>query len=139
MDWTSLGTSTAAVFGILFTVGTCISLLSSMMQCGKTSFGISAMYGAIWATGPSIVYILATTYQFIRQPFKIQNSAVYAVGFLMMMIIWPMTVYNVGNTERDVCVPSTSEMTAFKTKLLAELKQKQEAEEKNKNVSVLKK
>jgi hypothetical protein len=45
----------------------------------------------------------------------------------------------VNNTERAVCVPSTSEMTEFKTKLLAELKQKQEAEEKNKNVSVLKK
>jgi hypothetical protein len=56
-----------------------------------------------------------------------------------MLTTWPMTVIIVNNTERAVCVPSTSEMTAFKTKLLAELKQKQEAEEKNKNVSVLKK
>jgi hypothetical protein len=67
------------------------------------------------------------------------NSNIIAIGFLMMLTTWPMTVIIVNNTERAVCVPSTSEMTAFKTKLLAELKQKQEAEEKNKNVSVLKK
>lgn len=139
MDWTSLGTSTAVVFGILFVVGTCISLYSSYMQCAKTSFGTSAMYGAIWAAGPSLVYIVASTFEVLRQPFKIYESPIWAVGFLMMMIIWPVTVHIVASTERDVCVPSTSEMTAFKTKLLAELKQKQEAEEKNKNIVVIKK
>jgi hypothetical protein len=139
MDWTTLGLSTFAVFGLMFAAGFCISLLSSLMQCGKTGMGTSAMQGALWAVGPSLIYVLATTVQIVRDPFKIYNSSIYAVGFLMMMIVWPMTVYNINNTERAVCVPSTSEMTAFKTKLLAELKQKQEAEEKNKNASVLKK
>jgi len=139
MDWTTLGLSTLAVFGLMFAAGFCISLLSSLMQCGKTGFGTSVTQGLIWAIGPSLIYTLAATVQVVREPFKIYDSSTYAVGFLMMMIIWPMTVYIVNNTERAVCVPSTSEMTAFKTKLLAELKQKQEAEEKNKNVSVLKK
>ena len=139
MDSTSLGLSTLAVFGLMFVSGFSISLLSSLMQCGKTGMGTSATQGLIWAAGPALIYALAATFQFVRKPFKIYNSSVYAIGFLMMMIVWPMTVYNVNNTERAVCVPSTSEMTEFKTKLLAELKQKQEAEEKNKNVVVLKK
>jgi len=139
MDSTSLGLSTLAVFGLMFVSGFCISLLSSLMQCGKTGMGTSVIQGLIWAAGPALIYVLAATFQFVREPFKIYDSKIYAVGFLMMMIVWPMTVYVVNNTERAVCVPSTSEMTAFKTKLLAELKQKQEGEEKNKNVVVLKK
>ena len=139
MDWTTLGLSTLAVFGIMFGAGFCISLLSSLMQCGKTSMGTSMMQGLMWAVYPAILYTIAATFQVIRNPFKIYDSSTYAVGFLMMMIVWPMTVSLVNDTERAVCVPSTSEMTTFKTKLLAELKQKQEAEEKNKNVSVFKK
>lgn len=139
MDWTSLGLSSLAVFALLFIVGFCISLLSSGMQCGKTSMGESALEGLQWGAVPAGVYILASAFPFIRNSFKIYGSNMIAVGFLMMLSTWPMTVVIVNNTERAVCVPSTSEMTAFKTKLLAELKQKQEAEEKNKNVSVLKK
>ena len=139
MDWTTLGLSTLAVFGIMFGTGFCISLLSSLMQCGKTSMGTSMMQGLMWAVYPAVLYTIAATFQVIRNPFKIYDSSTYAVGFLMMMIVWPMTVSLVNDTERAVCVPSTSEMTAFNTKLLAELKQKQEAEEKNKNVVVLKK
>ena len=139
MDWTTLGLSTLAVFGLMFVAGFSISLLSSLMQCAKTGMGTSVTQGLMWAAGPTLIYALAATFQFVRQPFKIYDSSIYAVGFLMMMVVWPMTVYNVNNTERAVCVPSTSEMTEFKTKLLAELNQKQEAEEKNKNVVVLKK
>jgi hypothetical protein len=61
------------------------------------------------------------------------------IGYLMMLSTWVTTVWVVHNTERNVCVPSTSEMTAFKTQLLKELAAKQAAEEKNKNASVLKK
>lgn len=130
MDWTTLALSTLAVFGLMFASGFCISLLSSLMQCGKTGLSTSAVQGLIWAVGPSLIYAVAATVQVVRDPFKIYDSSIYAVGFLMMMVVWPMTVYNINNTERAICVPSTSEMTAFKTKLLAELKQKQAANEK---------
>jgi hypothetical protein len=139
MDWTNLGLSTLAVFGFLYVIGFAISILSSVMQCGKTSMTESSVEALQWAAAPSIVYIIASYFPIIRNSFKMYNSNIIAIGFLMMLTTWPMTVIIVNNTERAVCVPSTSEMTAFKTKLLAELKQKQEAEEKNKNVSVLKK
>lgn len=134
MDWTNLGLSTLAVFGFLYAIGIVISVLSSFMQCGKTSMIESSVEGLQWAAAPTIVYVIASYFPIIRNSFKIYNSNIIAIGFLMMLTTWPMTVIIVNNTERAVCVPSTSEMTAFKTKLLAELKQKQEAEEKNKNV-----
>jgi len=139
MDWTSLGLSSLGVFVFLFIVGFCISLLSSFMQCGKIGAGQSSLEGLEWAAVPTGVYLLASAFPFIRSSFKIYGSNVIAVGFLMMLSSWPMTVLIVNDTERAVCVPSTSEMTAFKTKLLAELKQKQEAEEKNKNITIGKK
>ena len=139
MDWTSFGLSSLAVFALMFVVGFCISLVSSTMQCGKTNLSESALEGLEWGAVPSAVYILASVVPIVRQSFKIYGSSIIAVGFLMMLSTWPMTVVVVNNTERAVCVPSTSEMTTFKTKLLAELKQKQEAEERNKNASVLKK
>jgi hypothetical protein len=139
MDWTNLGLSTLAVFGFLYAIGIVISVLSSFMQCGKTSMIESSVEGLQWAAAPTIVYVIASYFPIIRNSFKIYNSNIIAIGFLMMLTTWPMTVIIVNNTERAVCVPSTSEMTAFKTKLLAELKQKQEAEEKNKNVIVSKK
>lgn len=139
MDWTNLGLSTLAVFGFLYAIGIAISVLSSFMQCGKTSMIESSVEGLQWAAVPTIVYVIASYFPIIRNSFKIYNSNIIAIGFLMMLTTWPMTVIIVNNTERAVCVPSTSEMTAFKTKLLAELKQKQEAEEKNKNVIVSKK
>lgn len=134
MDWTNLGLSTLAVFGFLYAIGIVISVLSSFMQCGKTSMIESSVEGLQWAAAPTIVYVIASYFPIIRNSFKMYNSNIIAIGFLMMLTTWPMTVIIVNNTERAVCVPSTSEMTAFKTKLLAELKQKQEAEEKNKNV-----
>lgn len=139
MDWANIGLSTLAVFVVLFVIGLCISVLSSMMQCGKMNSGTSALEGLKWAAAPSAVYVLASLVPVVRNSFKISGSNIIAVGFLMMLTSWPMTVILVNNTERAVCVPSTSEMTAFKTKLLAELKQKQDEEEKNKNITVGKK
>ena len=145
MDWQNLFLSSLAVFVILYIVGICISLLSSTMQCGKTSISESAIEGLTWASVPTIVYTIAAIFSIIRHPFSstlegfgipISSSDMMAVGYLMMLSTWVTTVWVVHNTERNVCVPSTAEMTAFKTQLLKELAAKQAAEEKNKTATV---
>ena len=49
-----------------------------------------------------------------------------------MLATWVTTVWNIHSTEKNVCTADVNEMTAFKTKLMKELSEKQEAEEKNK-------
>jgi len=63
--------------------------------------------------------------------FSQENAEVFGVGYLMMLVSWVATVWNVQQTEKNVCNPSAQEMTEFKQKLVAELKQQQEAEQKH--------
>ena len=143
-NYTSWGLSSLAVYGVLFAVGMVISIISSQMQCSKVSGTSSAMYGAVWALPPGLIYIIATFFQVIRDPFAntLKNSPFglseetaqfVGVGYLMALTTWIMTSWSINRTERAVCNPDAAEMTEFKKKLVAELEEKQKVEEeKNK-------
>jgi preprotein translocase subunit SecY len=51
--------------------------------------------------------------------------------YLVLLVLLPLVIYGVHSAEESVCVASPDEMTAFKTKMMKELQEKQEAEEKN--------
>lgn len=141
MELGQLGISALVVYGVLFLAGMGVSLLSSGLQCGKVGWGTSAKYGAISGLLPTGVYALAAAVQRVRNPFArtIQyfgvsdqdTAAVIGVGYLTLLAFCISIVSNIAKTESDVCQPSTSEMTSFKSKLLTELHNKQIKEEKN--------
>ena len=144
MEWnyTSWGLSSLAVYGVLAGVGIGISAMSSQLQCSKIGGSTSAMYGAIWAAPPGILYMLATFFQSIRSPFvntlqsapfglTAETAQFVGVGYLMALLTWIMTSWTINRTERAVCNPDAKEMTEFKKKLITELQQKQQEEEKN--------
>lgn len=144
MEWnyTSWGLSSLAVFGVLAGIGIGISAMSSQLQCSKMSGTMSSMYGTIWAAPPAILYMLATFFQQIRSPFVStlqsapfgltdESAQFVGVGYLMALVTWIMTSWTINRTERAVCNPDAKEMTEFKKKLIAELQQKQQEEEKN--------
>jgi hypothetical protein len=143
MDFKLWGASILAVFGILYIVGFCISILSSQLQCSKINWGTSAAQAGIWAAPASGIYALSTYFEAVRKPFSNtlmmfglpQDKAdIIGVGYLVMLMTWISTVWNIHNTEKVACNPDAREMTEFKQKLLAELQSKQEAEEKNAEV-----
>jgi hypothetical protein len=133
--------SVLAVYMGMFFIGMIISVASSGIQCQKTDAGSHAKQGAIWATYPTVIYGVASYFPVVRRfavntlktvfGFNDQLAEVVGVSYLMMLVSWIATVWNVHNTEKEVCNPDAREMTEFKQKLIAELKQKQEAEEKN--------
>lgn len=144
MEWnyTSWGLSSLAVYGVLLGIGVGISAMSSQLQCSKMSGTSSAMYGAIWAAPPALLYMLATFFQSVRSPFvntlqsapfglTDETAQFVGVGYLMALTTWIMTSWAINRTERAVCNPDAAEMTQFKKKLIAELAQKQQEEEKN--------
>jgi len=134
-------TSVAVVYIVLLFAGMIISLASSGIQCQKTSPTEHAKQGAIWAAYPTGIFGLATYFPKLRRfavntlkslfGFSQETAEVLGVGYLMMLVSWVATVWNVHQTEKIVCNPDAKEMTEFKQKLVAELKQKQEAEEKD--------
>ena len=144
MEWnyTSWALSSLSVYGVLTGIGIGVSALSSQLQCSKISGASSGMYGAIWALPPTLVYLLATFFQSVRSPFvntlkmapfglTDETSQFVGVGYLMALTTWIMTSWSINKTERAVCNPDAAEMTEFKKKLIAELAQKQQAEEAN--------
>jgi hypothetical protein len=141
MEIGSLLLSVGAVYVALFVAGMTISVASSGIQCQKTNMGEHAKQGAIWAAYPSGMYGLAVYVPVVRRfavntlrslfGFADETAEVVGVGYVMMLLSWVATVWNVHQTEKAVCNPDAREMTEFKQKLVAELKQKQETEEKD--------
>lgn len=137
MNWLSIG----IVAVVLFVSGFIISLLSSQLQCSKIGVVTSLKEGGIFASLPTVVYGVATYFDAVSTPFKntlesfgISSDASphMAVGYLVMITCWITSVWVIHSTEKEVCVANVQEMTEFKKKLMAELQEKQEAEEKNK-------
>lgn len=132
--------SVVAVFVVLFLAGMIISLLSSQLQCSKVGWSTSAVEGAKWSSYSTLVYAVASYFDRVRNPFSstlvgfglsADVADVVGVGYLVMLMSWVATVWNIHNTEEAVCNPDVNEMTAFKKKMLAELQAKQEAEDAN--------
>jgi hypothetical protein len=133
--------SVAPVFAILLGAGFVISLLSSQLQCSKIGAVVSITQAAIFASFPTVVYAVGAYFEGVRAPFRrtlesfgvaAEMSDTMALGYLVMLACWVSAVWNVHSTETSVCAADPQEMTAFKQKLMAELQQKQEEEEKNK-------
>lgn len=144
MDYTKLAMGTGVVFGIMFASGFIISLLSTQLQCSKIGAGTSALRGLYSAILPTIVYALALFFQVIRHPFSstfegfgvnTETAQILGVGYLVMLSSWVSVVSNINQSEKAVCKPDLKEMTEFKTKLMAELYQKEKDKEANANAT----
>lgn len=140
MDYKLWAYSMLAVYGVLLIAGIIVSILSSQLQCSKINWTVSLQQGAIWASLPTIFYGITTYFEVVRNWFSnpLQSFGVpqdkaptIGVGYVVMLITWIMTVWNIHNTEKVACNPDLKEMTEFKKKLMAELQAKQETEEKN--------
>ena len=140
VSWTSVATSAAYCYGIMAALMAGTMLVTTYTTCGKTHFASSAQLGLIISLLPSILYAISSKYTVIRQPFanvfqmlgiSPERSLTFAGAYIILLCLLPLVVYGVHSAEESACVASADEMTAFKTKMLKELQEKQEAEEKN--------
>lgn len=139
MDWKNLGISVLVVFALMTAVGMVICLASSQLQCSKIDVSQSAIQGSIFASVPTLVYAISAAFLFVRKPFSTtlrtfgiteDIAPIVGVGYVTMISAWVTAVWAIHTIEIKVCKPDNAEMTAFKTKLLEELHQKELAKEK---------
>lgn len=131
---------TASVFGGI-TIGTALVLMvSTYVECSKYSLSSAFKNGAIAGLPCSLAYFFSALFQFFRAPFEdlfisfgVEESTAtnLALGYIIMLFLWPMTVWAAHDTTKAACVPTVDEMSKFKTDLLAKLKSKQQAEAAN--------
>ncbi len=145
MDYKLWLMSLLTVYGVLFISGAIISLLSSQLNCSKVNWTVSTQQGAIWAFIPTLFYGVTTYFEVVRNWFAVplqsfgipqEKAPIIGVGYVVMLFTWMMTVWNIHNTEKVACNPDVNEMNQFRQRLMAELQEKQEAEEKNASVKI---
>lgn len=129
--------SAAGIFGALAVGNAGIFTAATYAECSKTDLTASIKNGAIAAAPPAIIFFIASFFEVVRSPFVNfflgwgvePNMAVnLGLGYMVLLLLWPMTVWAVHKTSKEACVASADEMTAFKTQLLAKLQKKQQAE-----------
>uniref|UniRef100_A0A6C0CHJ8 Uncharacterized protein n=1 Tax=viral metagenome TaxID=1070528 RepID=A0A6C0CHJ8_9ZZZZ len=128
------------LFGGFTVVGGCIIMAATFMKCGKYNVSSAFQNGAIMGSFPTISFALGSFFEFVRNPFihffegfgiEHEMAIKFGMGYLMMLFIWPATIWGVMNGETAACVATVDEMTAFKTKMLDQLHNKQKAEAKD--------
>jgi hypothetical protein len=135
-----LAVPTASIFGGI-TIGTALILMiSTYVECSKYSLSSALKNGAIAGAPCAIAYFLAALFQFFRSPFEnlfigfgVQETMAtnLALGYIIMLFLWPMTVWAAHDTTKAACVPTVDEMSKFKTQLLAKLQAKRQKEVAN--------
>jgi hypothetical protein len=135
-----LALPTASIFGGI-TIGTALILMiSTYVECSKYSLSSALKNGAIAGIPCAIAYFFAALFQFFRAPFEnlfigfgVQETTAtnLALGYIIMLFLWPMTVWAAHDATKAACVPTVDEMSKFKTQLLAKLQAKRQKEAAN--------
>ena len=138
MDYKLLAMSALAAGSVLFVAGLIVSLLSTYMQCSKTSFVTSLKWGFISSIAPTLAYTMAAAVLFVRHSFSdtfktfgiaSDTAEIMGVGYVTLLIGWITMVQNIHRSEKAVCQTNVKEMTEFKKKLMAELAEKENQKE----------
>lgn len=131
---------TASVFGGIAIGTALILMISTYVECSKYSLSSALKNGAIAGAPCAIAYFLSSLFQFFRAPFEnlfisfgVQETTAtnLALGYIIMLFLWPMTVWAAHDATKAACVPTVDEMSKFKTELLAKLQAKRQKEAAN--------
>ena len=138
--WSSVLQTGCFMYLILSLSLAIIMLISTSVTCSKQHFGASIQLSLMLTIVPVIIYAVSSKLTFLRKPFanviemmgiSPERSMLFGGAYILLLFLLPLTVYGINSVEDSACVASSDEMTSFKTKMLAELQEKQEAEEKN--------
>jgi len=134
------------VYILLLLVGTVLSILISVLKCGKTSSTISFQEGISWGLLPAALFALVKLSPYVSGIFSnpIKNyftsltsdsAEIIGAGYLMMLGSWVMTTRMIHSTETAVCKPSKDELQKFAADLEKELKEKEDSKQANINTT----
>ena len=124
------------LYCVLTLMGFGISVLISMLKCGKTSITVSLVEGSIWSALPTFLFMLTKWSPYFLNIFTIpikgfstsltpESAEMIAIGYVMMLGSWVMTTRMIHTTETAVCKPSSAELAKFRDDLEKELKEKE--------------
>jgi len=140
ITWGKVLTRGGIMYGILSVALGVVMIISTTVTCSKQNILHSFILGLELSILPVLALVISLKYAFIREPFSNtlesfglapERSSIIASAYILILCLLPLTVYGIHSAENSACVASPNEMSSFKQKMLKELQEKQEAEEKN--------
>lgn len=140
VSWVSILRTAGIMYAILLLAITVIMIITTNVTCSKQNFWASVSLGLYLPIVPIVFYVACSGLPWFRKPFSNviemmgispERSSMFACFYVLLLVLLPVIVYGVHSAEDSACVATADEMTSFKHKMLAELHDKQKAEEKN--------
>jgi len=117
----------AGVYILFFLIGLGLSSLFSYSSCGKLDASKSASYSAIWALYPALAWIVIRTVGYLRSKFdEVFGYSWVSIAYMIALVSLAGAITLYSQSIQHICVPTLDEAQAFREKLAAIQKKKEE-------------
>jgi len=129
-EWGIMVGITLGLYAFFFLLGFGFSAAATFYECEKADAAKNAMHGAIWAAFPAGAWVVIRSLEILRVQFDrfyrnfdsseggIERAGWISIGYFLTLACVVGMYGLIGDSVRDVCVPSVDEATQFKQDLL---------------------
>jgi hypothetical protein len=129
-EWGIMVGITLGIYAFFFLLGFGFSAAATFHECEKADATKNATNGAIWAAFPTGAWVVIRSLEILRVQFDrfyrsfdsseggIERAGWISIGYFLTLACVVGMYGLVGDSIRDVCIPSVDEATQFKQNLL---------------------
>jgi len=127
------------IYAFFFLLGFGFSAAATFHECEKADAAKNAKYGAIWAAYPAAAWFIIRSFEILRVQFDrfyrsfdsseggIERAGWISIGYFLTLACVVGMYGLVGDSVKDVCIPSVDEATRFKESMVARKAEKDAA------------
>jgi hypothetical protein len=127
------------IYAFFFLLGFGFSAAATFHECEKADAAKNAKYGAIWAAYPTAAWFIIRSFEILRVQFDrfyrsfdsseggIERAGWISIGYFLTLACVVGMYGLVGDSVKDVCIPSVDEATRFKESMVARKAEKDAA------------
>ena len=127
------------LYAFFFLLGFGFSAAATFHDCEKADAAKNAKYGAIWAVYPTLGWFIIRSFEVLRVQFDrfyrsfdsseggIERAGWISIGYFLTLACVVGMYGLVGDSVKDVCIPSVDEATRFKENMIAQKAEKDAA------------
>jgi hypothetical protein len=133
-----------SLFIMFWIFGSALAMIITVYQCSKNDGYISIKEGFMWASFPTVVYIILQLSPYVLSIFSDgcrvffswtgmasdeEGYKILGIAYAMVLAGLMVTTRMIHTAEVAVCKPDVSELAAFQEDLMKSLKEKQAAKQ----------
>ena len=129
-EWAIMAGIGFGLYAFFFLLGFGFSATATFYECEKTDASKNAKYGALWAIYPAVAWFIIRSFEILRVQFDrfyrafdsteagIERAGWISIGYFLTLACVVGMYGLVGDSVKDVCIPSMDEATKFRQEML---------------------